>query len=417
MPAMAQEDFNPNNPPEPQVIPVCYLTVSAVPAEGATVSGGGKYKVTGGRTYISTSARNNDDYRYVFQYWTLDGVRLNQPQWFYYTPTEGTHQLVAHYEQQEVEFDPSNPAEPSTSVIVKKYRLYLTSNIEGACSFSINSGDKHPEGQRQAVRAYYNSENYRFEGWKMNGEIVCTTVNYTNFIMPGAETTLEAVFSELPYDPENPLEPSGNQDDVQTTDPNRKQVKLYIGGAENSEVDYTTVIFNESKSLDYEIGVDMAKTISTTADYQIYSMDAKATSYAINERPVSNGNVPLAVMVNKPGTVIITATRLDCSCTLVDKTLGVTHDLSTGPYTFTSEAGTFTNRFVLRTPTLGGFIPGDANNSGEVNVSDITAVVSHIYGKTPANFNFEAADVNGSGEINVSDITGIVTIIYGGSVK
>lgn len=61
------------------------------------------------------------------------------------------------------------------------------------------------------------------------------------------------------------------------------------------------------------------------------------------------------------------------------------------------------------------FLRGDANNSGAVNVADITAVVSKIYGVEPANFNFEAADVNESGTLNVADITGIVSIIYSGN--
>lgn len=61
------------------------------------------------------------------------------------------------------------------------------------------------------------------------------------------------------------------------------------------------------------------------------------------------------------------------------------------------------------------FLRGDANNSGAVNVADITAVVSKIYGVEPANFNFKAADVNESGTLNVADITGIVSIIYSGN--
>lgn len=69
------------------------------------------------------------------------------------------------------------------------------------------------------------------------------------------------------------------------------------------------------------------------------------------------------------------------------------------------------------TITVTSYILGDANNSGEVNVADITAVVSHIYGQTPAIFNHAAADVNSSGEINVADITGIVSIIYGGNAS
>lgn len=55
---------------------------------------------------------------------------------------------------------------------------------------------------------------------------------------------------------------------------------------------------------------------------------------------------------------------------------------------------------------------GDANNSGEVNVADISATVNHIYGNMQTDFNENMADVNGNGEINVADITGIVNIIY-----
>lgn len=64
-----------------------------------------------------------------------------------------------------------------------------------------------------------------------------------------------------------------------------------------------------------------------------------------------------------------------------------------------------------------GFLRGDANNSGKVNVADITAVVSYIYGSTPANFNFKAADVNDNEKLNVADITGIVSIIYSGNTN
>lgn len=64
-----------------------------------------------------------------------------------------------------------------------------------------------------------------------------------------------------------------------------------------------------------------------------------------------------------------------------------------------------------------GFLRGDANSDKDVNVADITAVVSDIYGTTPANFNRDAADVNGDHEVNVADITGIVSIIYSGNTN
>ena len=55
-------------------------------------------------------------------------------------------------------------------------------------------------------------------------------------------------------------------------------------------------------------------------------------------------------------------------------------------------------------------IKGDVNEDGEVNVSDVTALVSMILGNTAQN---EMADVNEDHEVNVSDVTALVSIILG----
>ena len=60
-------------------------------------------------------------------------------------------------------------------------------------------------------------------------------------------------------------------------------------------------------------------------------------------------------------------------------------------------------------------IAGDANNDGEVNVSDIQEIVNYIMGKPSANFKQTQADLNGDGEINVTDIVKVVSIIMGNS--
>ena len=58
-----------------------------------------------------------------------------------------------------------------------------------------------------------------------------------------------------------------------------------------------------------------------------------------------------------------------------------------------------------------GFIKGDVNGDGAVNVSDVTALVNMILGTLPKD---EArADVNGDGVVNVSDVTALVNIILG----
>ena len=56
-------------------------------------------------------------------------------------------------------------------------------------------------------------------------------------------------------------------------------------------------------------------------------------------------------------------------------------------------------------------ILGDANGDGAINVSDVSAIISHILGLTPDGFDAAAADVNGDGIINVTDVTAVINII------
>ena len=51
---------------------------------------------------------------------------------------------------------------------------------------------------------------------------------------------------------------------------------------------------------------------------------------------------------------------------------------------------------------------GDVNGDGEVNISDINAVISIILHPETVN---DKADVNGDGEVNISDINAVITII------
>ncbi|MDO5447699.1 MAG: dockerin type I repeat-containing protein, partial [Prevotellaceae bacterium] len=60
-------------------------------------------------------------------------------------------------------------------------------------------------------------------------------------------------------------------------------------------------------------------------------------------------------------------------------------------------------------------LPGDANNDGVVDVSDITAIASYILNgaATGASWNADNADANQDGQIDVSDITATAAIILG----
>ena len=57
--------------------------------------------------------------------------------------------------------------------------------------------------------------------------------------------------------------------------------------------------------------------------------------------------------------------------------------------------------------------PGDVNGDGEVNISDVTALIDLLLsGETGT----EIADVNNDGEVNISDVTSIIDMLLGGDV-
>lgn len=56
---------------------------------------------------------------------------------------------------------------------------------------------------------------------------------------------------------------------------------------------------------------------------------------------------------------------------------------------------------------------GDANMDGRVDITDVTAAISHIAGQTPATFCKEAADMDGNGTVEAADLRAIVNLIVG----
>ena len=108
--------------------------------------------------------------------------------------------------------------------------------------------------------------------------------------------------------------------------------------------DKTRVVYNEKCTADYEIGTDAAKFMSDGVA-QLYSLDSKQVRYSINERPM--GEVSLGYVAPNAGTMTISGKRMDADVMLRDNQTGETFDLSNGEYTFTTEAGTFEQRFTL----------------------------------------------------------------------
>ena len=113
--------------------------------------------------------------------------------------------------------------------------------------------------------------------------------------------------------------------------------------------DKTRVVLNDAALMEYETERDASKFFTMDAGVpQVYTLDSEATEYAINERPVGDGNVQLGVVIAASGKHTISMPRNDAqTVVLIDHVAGTTHDLSLGEYTFTADAGTYNGRFTL----------------------------------------------------------------------
>lgn len=117
----------------------------------------------------------------------------------------------------------------------------------------------------------------------------------------------------------------------------------------NGQTDRTRVVLNEESTLAYETQCDAALFTSPYPDAtQLYTLDASFGRYAINERPMADGLVPLGLTIGRKGSYTLSATRADGNIYLLDKEKGLTVNLKDGPYTFEAAEGETGDRFVLR---------------------------------------------------------------------
>lgn len=64
---------------------------------------------------------------------------------------------------------------------------------------------------------------------------------------------------------------------------------------------------------------------------------------------------------------------------------------------------------------VNSYIPGDANNDGEINAIDFNMIGNHILGYSQPGINVKAADINGDGDVNAIDFNMVGNIILNGN--
>ena len=151
--------------------------------------------------------------------------------------------------------------------------------------------------------------------------------------------------------------------------------------SDSTYTDRTRVVFNDQASLEYEMGVDASKMISTTAPVQLYTIGDDNEQYSINERPATaNGEViQLGYYAAYTGDFVLSVSRMDTTIMLYDNVEKCYVDLSKGDYTFSTEQGFNNQRFAMyaieseKTPTSIQDI--NIDDLGNVSVYTITGQV------------------------------------------
>lgn len=188
---------------------------------------------------------------------------------------------------------------------------------------------------------------------------------------------------------------------------NRFLFNLQIVNNENA-ADETRVVINEAAKTTYEISSDASKFTSMEKGVpQLFTIDNEGNRYAINERPLNDGNVQMGFYAPESGYYTIQALRADGEVTLYDTALGKSIDITSEAYTFHSEAGNDVSRFVLifnvslLEPTA-----IDHASTDEVNVSTLPGqiVVNAAKGTSIAVYNI-GGEIIYEGTLNGSSLT------------
>ena len=155
--------------------------------------------------------------------------------------------------------------------------------------------------------------------------------------------------------------------------PERQLINLVLSNGISD--DRTRIVFNDRQSLAYETACDATK-FETSGVVQFYTIDSDKVHYAINERPADNGRVLLGYTAPTAGFYTIEAQRMDTEVLVKDLETGTLYNLKEGAYGFSTDAGTFNERFEI---LLGGTAPGttgideveDENGNAECEIYDL----------------------------------------------
>lgn len=273
------------------------------------------------------------------------------------------------------------------SILVEKEKFGMLPNLKFDCNLEANASTNEQNASWNFVGNPFTSF-FDLNDMGYNAPVTRWNSNNNSYeaVRPGDDDYIfhpfEAFFVQRPadsenieFDPEHRMTQTGRDKREnanalkamkRTLNPERLLVNLSISDGKNT--DKTRIVFNKNKSNRYEMDCDAAKFESNASAVLLYSVEAQGGKLAINERP--KGSVQLGYVAAKAGEFTIAAQRMDQPVILHDNLMNVSFDLSNGDYNFTSEAGTFDNRFML---LVDGGVTGiaDIANGTGVNIMPV----------------------------------------------
>ena len=323
-------------------------------------------------------------------------------------------------------------ADCTLSILIEKEKFGKLPNVKFDCNLEANAATNEQDASWNFVGNPFTSF---FDLNDMGYNAPVTRWNGSSYeaVRPGDDDYIfhpyEAFFVQRPadsdnieFDPSHRMTQTGRDNRAadnalramkRQLNPERLIVNLLM--TDGKAMDKTRVVFNPTKSNKYERDCDAAKFESNTSAVQLYSVEAQGGKMAINERPA--GSVQLGYKAKTAGDYTISALRMDQPVLLRDNVMNITHDLSNGDYTFTTEAGTFDNRFMLLLDGTTG-IADIANGTG-VNIMPTAngLNLNGVDGKTVNVYSLSGALVATRAESGFLNLANGVYVVEVGKMK
>ena len=264
-------EFNPTNPPEPNVTQS--LVVDVDPTGAASVYGTGRYREGAKVTVRTYSPKTN----YKFSHWTINGYAYDETNMsFQYTMGDTAVVFIAHYTYEApppAPFEPTNPPEPSI-------KLYVTVDIDPEEGGTTSGSGSFTSGQKTTVKANVKAD-YEFLYWTLNGYKLSTTA--TSFTYQVADTNARFVahvakkhIITLETKPRAAGKSTMTIDGTKyITNPNKVSAKV----AKGKKINFTTT---SSNTADYPFRHwtinDVVYSTSTSFEYTVGDKDANVVA-------------------------------------------------------------------------------------------------------------------------------------------